>query len=784
MPATKPTSYNRFLHVTGIVLLMVLGSCGVIPKNYPSKRPFVFKYNVAVNGKFTPGEKSLLESRLSNQLDDSIRVRSVKKLFYKGINSSVLDRPPVYDSANAEKSVVFMRALLNSLGYFRDTITYKAKIDTVRDQYRTTVNFLVKPGKLVHIDSFSYNIKQQELQNLALANQKDALVKKGSPFAKADISVELDRLVDLYRNNGYMRFSREELIGLWDTLDVSLLRPTFDPLEQLQILQKLNARRENPTANLEIRLKPGFDTIKLTKYFIGQVTVYPDFNADTASYTRKEVITGGVKVVYFRNVFKPKILPPNIYFHHGDIYSLKKYMKTINRFNSLGAWRLVNIEQIPRNNQDTADMTLRLTPARKYSFTANLEGSRSQSAVSGNLFGIAINLGLQNRNFARSANQANTNIRFGVETGRDTITNVKFIQTRQVSLSHTIYFPRLILIDKLIPRRFKENARTIFSINAANTERRNLYNLTTVNGSWGYEFQWNNSLLFFRFPNIEYSYLNPKPLLDSLFKKNPALKNIFTDGFISSAITSYTLNGGSRNNPNLFRTNMEVCGLIAGLIKNNKFLDSNLYRFIKLDAEFIKKIQLNKNSLALRIFAGAGYEFNSTVDPQKKSNLPFFKQYFAGGPNSMRAWALRKLGPGSVVKDFKIDPERYGDVQIEANAEYRFPLGKVFGVPINGAFFTDIGNVWFLKKDTAIGRLPEEIFNFGRLGKDLAVGSGIGFRIDFTFFVVRFDIAHKIKDPSPPPSKSYLQNKWFGYVQKDFYRGTQFQLGISYPFIL
>ena len=253
-------------------------------------------------------------------------------------------------------------------------------------------------------------------------------------------------------------------------------------------------------------------------------------------------------------------------------------------------------------------------------------------------------------------------------------------------------------------------------------------------------------------------------------------------GFISSAITSYTKNGGGKNKPNLFRTNLEVCGLLTGLIKNNKFLDSNLYRFIKLDAEFIQKIQLNKNALALRIFAGAGYEFSSTVNPQKKNNLPFFKEYFAGGPNSMRAWALRKLGPGSVVKDFKIDPERYGDVQIEANAEYRFPLGKFLGIPINGAFFTDIGNVWFLKK--APNRLPEEIFNFGRLGKDLAVGSGIGFRIDFTFFVVRFDVAHKIKDPSPPPSKSYLQNKWFGYVQKDFYRGTQFQLGISYPFIL
>ncbi|MEO7924953.1 MAG: BamA/TamA family outer membrane protein [Chitinophagaceae bacterium] len=783
MSATKSTSCNRTLQVLAAVSILLLTSCGVVPRHYPVKRPFVFKYNVEVVGNISAGEKSELQSRLPNQLDDSIRVRTARKLIYKGVNRPVLDRPPVYDSANAGKSVIYMRALLNAMGYFRDTISYKATIDTVGDdQYRTTVNFTVNPGKVVRIDSFSYNIKQAELQSLAVANQANAVVKKGAPFAKTAISLELDRLVDIYRNNGYMRFSRQELIGLWDTLDVSLLKPTFDPIEQFQILEKLRERRENPTANLEIRLKPGFDSSKLTKYYIGQVTVYPDFTADTANYTRSEDMVNGVKVIYYRPVFKSRIFPSNIYFKRGDMYVLKKYNKTISRFNSMGGWRLVNIEPIPRPDQDTTDMVLRLTPAKKYSFFANLEGSRNQNAISGNLFGIAINLGLQNRNFARASNQANTNIRFGVETGRDTATNVKFIQTKQVSLSHTIYFPKTVLIGSLVPERFKENARTILSFNAANTERRTLYNLTTLNASWGYEFQWNKSSFSFRLPNIEYSYLNPKPYLITLFDNSPALRNIFTDGFISSIMTSYSITGEKKKNINLFRTNMEICGLLTGMIKNNRFLDSNLYRFVKVDGEFIRKITMGRNAVALRAFAGVGYEFSSTVDAEKKNNLPFFKQYFAGGPNSMRAWALRKLGPGSAIKDFKLYPERYGDVQVEFNAEYRFPLGKPLGVKVDGALFTDIGNIWFLKD--APGRVAEEIFNFSRLGKDLAVGAGVGFRIDFNFFVVRFDVAHKIKDPSPPSDKVYLQNKWFGYVQKDFYKGTQLQLGISYPFIL
>ena len=771
----------------GAVSVIFLASCGVVPKNYPKNQPFVFKYNVDVEGNVTPQQKTELISRLANQLDDSIRVRTARRLIYRGINRPVLNKPPLYDSNNADKSIVYMRGLLRSLGYFKDTISYKATIDTVEnDQYRTTVNFMVNPGKVVRIDSFSYNIKQPSLQTIALANQKESLLKKGEPFAKATISQELDQLVNIFRDNGYMRFGREELIGLWDTLDVSLLKPTFDPFEEIENLQKMKERRENPTANLEIRLKPGFDSSKLRKYFIGNVIVYPDISLDTASYTRKEEIIGGVKVIYYQNIFKPGIFPQNISLHHGDLYDQRNYFKTINRFNSLGAWRLVNIEQTPRLNMDTADMTIRLTPARKYSFTANLEGSRNSSALSGNLFGVAVNLGLQNRNFAKAANQATTNIRFGVETGRDTITDVKFIQTRQVSIGHTIYFPRpIILFNKIIPEKIRNSFRTVFALNAGITERRNLYNLNTINGSWGYEFQVKKMLFSIRIPNIEYSDFKALPLLNSIFINNPSLKNVFTDGFIASVSAGMSVTGGRNKNVNNFRINFEESGILTGLIKGSDFLDTNLYRFIKIDADFARKVVLGRSALVLHAFTGVGYEFGSTANKNKRNSLPLFRQYFAGGPNSMRAWALRKLGRGSSIKSFGIDtlglPDRYGDVQLEANVEYRFPISVISGVKVDGALFTDIGNVWLLKKDAGD---PDEIFNFGRLGTDLAVGAGAGIRIDFNFFVVRLDISHKVKDPSPDKTKAYLQNKWFGYVQKDFFRGTQLQLGISYPFIL
>jgi len=150
----------------------------------------------------------------------------------------------------------------------------------------------------------------------------------------------------------------------------------------------------------------------------------------------------------------------------------------------------------------------------------------------------------------------------------------------------------------------------------------------------------------------------------------------------------------------------------------------------------------------------------------------------------MRDWGLRKVGLGSSKRPFSgvgSTPERYGDVQLEANIEYRFPLFNPFGVKIEGALFSDIGNIWFLKKEAGL-TTPEEIFNLGRLGEDLAVGVGMGFRIDLSFFVVRLDYSYKAKDPSPDPiNHASNQNKWFSYKR---HQGQQIQLGISYPFIL
>jgi outer membrane protein insertion porin family len=207
---------------------------------------------------------------------------------------------------------------------------------------------------------------------------------------------------------------------------------------------------------------------------------------------------------------------------------------------------------------------------------------------------------------------------------------------------------------------------------------------------------------------------------------------------------------------------------------------TSLFRFIRFDAEHKQTIKKFRNAFAWRLFGGVGVGVPYSRYDTANAYLPFFRQYFAGGPNSMRAWSVRKLGPGSTVRSFDktIAPDRFGDVRFEANAEYRIFLTDYNGIGINTAFYTDIGNVWFLRKnpDFPDGEFPR---SFDKLWKDLAIGLGTGLRVDFGFFKIRLDYAYKVKDPTPDINKADYQNKWFYDWQ--LFNG-QVQLGIDYPF--
>jgi outer membrane protein insertion porin family len=810
----KPCLLSTILKiiVPALVLLFIV-SCKTsdskyllptITKKYPKNTPFVYKTNVKLTGDLSKTDKANLLSRLQVQLEDSVNPKASQKLLWQ-----VIKRPPVFDTMYVNRSITFMRYMLHSSGYFHDSVTYDTILRKDNDEYKTILNFNVKPGPVTIVDSIWYNIEEPELQRLADSTQADSLKKqrkdsitlgvsqpfqkladssvhesylrKGMTFSSDTIGMELDRLVELYRNNGFLKFTRNELIGVWDTLDAELLQPMTNPLEQIQLMNEIARRRQHPTSTLEIGLRPGHDPGKLVKYYVGKTYIFPDYGPDTTNY-KIFVLDSNYTIKYHENIFKPRIFPQNIYFARGQAYSQSRYISTVNRFNTLIAWRLVNIEQKPREGTDTVDFSIKLSPARKYLFTANLESSRNDNAFTeGNLLGVGVNVGLQNRNFLRSASQTNTNMRYGTEL--DIRKDKKLLHSRQASLGYNIFIPWGIPKFRFFPERLKEkfrgNTKTIVGFNVANTQLIDYYNLTTFNASWGYEWQYKNKLFALKFPNVEYSLLKSRPKLDDIFLQHPGLKNVFNDGLIISGIGSFTINGGTKKIINTFKSNGEISGLPT--LIHSPFIQKNLYRFIKIDGEFKRLMKIGTSDFVARLFVGVGIPVSIKNGTETRSQyLPFFKAYGAGGPNSMRGWGLRRLGPGSSSLYYDSIPDRFGDIQFETNVEYRFHAFDMFGFKINSALFTDIGNVWFSKKNPDFP--GGEIGSMKKFFKDLAVDVGTGLRVDLGFFLIRLDYAFKVVNPSPEPTNAQAQFKWFyGWNFNTFLKGT-IQFGVTYPF--
>src|SRR5688572_3721623 len=181
-PFLYSLSYKAFF---AFVLIAAFASCTIVKKYQPAK-PFVYKTNINLIGNFSNEDENALISGLEDQLDDSMQVRKLDKLLW-----SVMKKPPVYDSINADKSIIFMRALLTSLGYFRDTITYISEIKPkTEEELRATITFHVKPGKQVHLDSITYNLRKTDLQIITDSAMGQAFIKKGDPFAKNIIGAE------------------------------------------------------------------------------------------------------------------------------------------------------------------------------------------------------------------------------------------------------------------------------------------------------------------------------------------------------------------------------------------------------------------------------------------------------------------------------------------------------------------------------------------------------------------------------------------------------------------
>ena len=775
------------------VVFAGLFSC-TVPRKYQFHKPFVFHVNVKVEGALPPDEKNDLAQKLANQLDDSLRPQEVS---IGGIYRRVMN-PPVYDTANVRRSIGYMVALLNSTGFYNPSIKDTIHWDTVRfkrhperDQYRVTVNFAVNPGKQLKIDSFAYALSTPALQQLTLENMRGSFLKKGKPYSKQLMSDELDRLVTIFRNNGYYRFSKEDMIVVLDTVVSALIDPNLDPFQQEALMLELRRKRDHPTIDVVVTQRPVRDSTHVMLYHIGHITVYPDLPIlleDTVTVSNIDTSTAkGFTLITRSSKFKPWVIVNNIYVRPDSLYRLQKSLRTVNRFNQMGAWAQETMSFTPSDDADSIlDATLKLYPSKKMFLNADYEVARNTNDIvtSTNLFGVNLNFGLRNRNAFHESVLSSSTLRGGVELGSD------FIQTTQISASHTLSFPAVLPkpIYNFGLRHFAHNrkeamdsVRSVFNVNASYVDRRQFFTMRSINGSWGYEWTSGNHSWLYRPINIEYTQLLKTDSFNRYLDSIPSLNLAFRSGLVLSQQIVYKYLKKVDRHTNFLTLSGESSGALFGFDK--KLDEGALWRFIKGEIDYRHHIDYRRTQLAFHAYAGAGWAYGREGSGWEET-LPFYKAFFAGGPNSMRGWQVRQLGLGSSKfydtagkgeGTFPLD--RFGDVQLEGNVEYRFPLGTILGVKLLSAIYVDAGNIWdrhVLIDTPQITAKADQgsDFKFNRFYKELAVDGGTGLRFDFDYFLIRFDYAYKLKNPE-------YGADWFDGLK--LFHG-QFQLGIGYPF--
>lgn len=326
-----------------------------------------------------------------------------------------MEKPTVFKKDAIQQSVVNMQNLMKSIGYRKAQVTFDTSIHTKKKQARITTSFHVTTGNRFLIDTVVYDFKDSALQSLALGQSEIKIPYKGAAFDYNLIDAEINRLTDLYQNNGFFKINKEDLVAVVDTNYVELYDAAIDPFELANRLSQIQSKKDQPFIKLTFTLRPNVDSTHFTAYRVGGMTIYPDLKTDEFSQITDSNFTDidQIKVVSLHNTFHDAFIKENIAMKPGSLFKRDDYSKTLNNFNKLGTWQNINITNKVDEGNKKIDYVLSLQPTKKQYFGIDLEGSSilnssALSLVSSGRIGIATNFTLRNRNIGKRAIQLRT----------------------------------------------------------------------------------------------------------------------------------------------------------------------------------------------------------------------------------------------------------------------------------------------------------------------------------------------------------------------------------------
>ena len=551
-------------------------------------------------------------------------------------------------------------------------------------------------------------------------------------------------------------------------------------LERLRIDQKLKAKGyynfnpdflifeadtnqyNNKQFDLFLKLKGEVPNRALVPYQIKRVNVFPDYQLNDSSLT--SVTRYGDKNYYQDSIFfKPKYLNKYITIKEGQNYNPKTSKNTARRLSTIGAYKFVNVQykEIDSSMTDTLgalEANIYLSPLTKRAIRTEIQAVTKSNNFTGPNFAITYS----NRNVFKGGETFNISANVGYERQFGGGTSAG-LSSLELGLKGELIFPRVIAPVTFGDDFFEYSVpKTKTSLGLKYLNRSKLYTLLSGSALFGYVWNANKYITYEVNPiSINYTSLtNTTEEFQTILDDNPFLQRSFDQQFISGLTFSFTYNGMvDANEPNQFFLNstLDVAGNSISLLgKENpdsgvkEFLGLEYAQYAKADVDFRFHLNFGKNraqTIATRLFAGYGLAYaNSDV-------IPFVKQYSSGGPYSVRAFRIRSLGPGTYDEDSDANSDgtffdQTGNIRLEANVEYRFPLISF----LKGAVFMDAGNVWNSVANPTFGGKDKFSSSFI---SELGMGTGLGLRVDVQGFVIRFDLAAPFHDPSLPKGERF-----------------------------
>jgi len=681
--------------------------------------------------------------------------------------------PVIFDSTLVTKTTGELKKLFINIGYPNADIS----ADLMMKDKKVRVTYRIKGNTPYRIHRFSSTIEDDSIRNLLTGeeslqrapgesgSERISLIKEGMLFNRNILDRERDRIANLLRNRGYYLFNKYYIS--YDATDSALAENQVDVNMKLDLFKELQPSGKY----LETFHK---------KYYYDHVYIYLDYDplkmANLNEYKISDSIVFDRYTVYYRGKkpsIRPRVLLNNSFLTPQRPYSQSREDLTYSAFSALNALSNVHIqyEEFQRDDSTRLNAHILTLPAKKQSISYTIEGTNTAGDL-----GIASSVNYTHRNLFRGAEMFNFKIRGAYEA----ISNFRNPYL-ELGSEVSIHIPKFIL--PFVSNSFSKRMRTSTEFSLSyNQQARPEYDRTLSSGGIRYIWQQRtrgSGRNQFDLLDIDYVYI---PRIDSVFlnrlptnAKYFGYSNQFIVGMgYSYSQTTYDPMQKQRNAHSL-RLSLESAGnLLYGInsLAKTQKNEQNSYKlfgtyfaqFVKGDIDYARTFIIDhQNSVAWRIGGGIGIPYgNSDI-------LPFEKRYYSGGANSVRAWQVRELGPGSFYSDSANFYFQSGDIKLNFNIEYR----TRFFWKLEAAAFIDAGNIWTIKD------YPGQeggVFKFDSFYKQIAMGYGLGLRLDMDFFLLRLDAGWKVYDPARNGRASWA------ILHPNFTNNWAWHFAVGYPF--